>query len=143
MVEFLEKPGGHVAKVHQGENQALEMRSYILTEPHVRGFLVPPTSGRATEPTQSSFIFLEVQTVKINCKETLLSNYSSSLSFPSLCVEMHVCCFSLDRLTQAFLPPEMSFLTPLPGQSLSCFKTYLSSASKNPPLTLLADTCFL
>lgn len=118
------------------KNRALEMRSYMLTEPHVRRFLVPPalTSGRATEPTvlhpQSSLIFLEVQTVKMNCKETLLSNCSLLIDLPlTLCRNTCLLFSLLDRFTQAFLPPEMSFLTPLPVQSLLCFKTYLSSAS--------------
>ena len=114
------------------KNRALELRSYMLTEPHVRRFLVPPPPPQVEQPLhpQSSLIFLEVQTVKMNCKETLLSNCSLLIDLPlTLCRNTCLLFSLLDRFTQAFLPPEMSFLTPLPVQSLLCFKTYLSSAS--------------
>lgn len=144
MLEFLEKPGGHMAKVHrEGEpsigNEVLHVNR--TTCQRVPG--APPPS-QVEEPLnpQSSLIFLEVQTVKMNCKETLLSNYSLLIELPlTLCRNTCLLFSLLDQFTQAFLPPEMSFLTPLPVQFLSCFKTYLSSVSwKNPPLTLLADT---
>ena len=70
------------------------MRSYILTEPQVRGFLVPLTptlpSGRATEPTVQ-FHFLRGP----NSENELQGNpaIKLQLSFPLLCAEMHVCCF--------------------------------------------------
>lgn len=67
---------------------------------------------------QSSFIFLDVQTMMTNCKESLLSNYS--------CLTLHkngyLLFYLLGPFTYAFLPPEMPFLTPLPIQFLTYFK---------------------
>lgn len=75
----------------------------------------------------------------------------SSLSFPLLCAEMHVCCFLLwTDLPRHFSTWNVLFdsspcLVSLMFQNLlkqkKKKKIYLSSASwKNPPLTLLADT---
>ena len=134
VLEFLEKPGGHVAKVHREEelstgNEVLPVNRTTYQKVPGAPHPPPPQVEEALNP-QSSLIFLEVQTVKMNCKETLLSNCSLLIDLPlTLCRNTCLLFSLLDRFTQAFLPPEMSFLTPLPVQSLLCFKTYLSSAS--------------
>ena len=86
MVEFLEKPGGHVANVHQeGEPSIGNEVLHINRTTCQRVPSCPPQVEGPLNP-QSSFIFLEVQTVKMNCKETLLSNYSLLTELPlTLC----------------------------------------------------------